>query len=286
MNSPRNARNSRSILEAAGKFILREARKIAAKGTKKKGWRFEIFMPGSVQERAGEGGSAGTSAAQAPLPGGKRFRRLSQSLTPVQIEALAIIAEGKSIPEVATKIGVNRATVYRWMKTDKYFRAGYNAWQLELRESCRLQLYKSAQKAAAKIAVNVEYDKELAWKLIKELGIFGKPQSLSSDPDQIEREIEIEQLEEQARLEERGQHALVLKARESSHPAPSSRDLKPSETPDTTIPCESDAENMLRKVKIGGIIASVVNAKEYDMKHPLGRATECDETSESGACPD
>jgi len=225
-------------------------------------------MPSAVQDRAGEQTSGSEAAAQAPLPGGTRLRRLSQSLTPVQVQALGLIAEGTSIPDVATKIGVNRATVYRWMKTDKYFRAGYNAWQLELRESCRLALYKSAQKAAARIAVSVEYDKELAWKLIRELGIFGKPQALSSDPDRIEKEIEIEQLEEQARLEERGHDPRVVQARASSPAAPSSNASGSNEVPPTTTSVESDVENVLRKVKIGGIVASVVNAIKYDQTHP------------------
>jgi hypothetical protein len=65
-----------------------------------------------------------------------------------------------------------------------------------------------------------------------------------------------------------------------------SSDLGSSEAPATKTPCESEAENVLRKVKIGGISASIVDAMEYEMKHPFWRATECDKTGETCACPD
>ena len=56
--------------------------------------------------------------------------------------------------------------------------------------------------------------------------------------------------------------------------------------PVAKTPGESAAQNVLRKVKIGDIIASVVDTIGYERKAPYLDATECDETGEIGACLD
>jgi hypothetical protein len=133
----------------------------------------------------------------------KPARRARERLLPEQERALLLLAEGKSIPKVAETVGVHRATVYRWITADPCFRAAYNAWQLEQRESFRAVLLNSAEKAVERVATMVDHDHQFAWKVAKELGMLRSPENLYTDPRQVEREIEIERLEEEARLEQR-----------------------------------------------------------------------------------
>jgi DNA-binding CsgD family transcriptional regulator len=149
-------------------------------------------------ETAGGGEQAGGAGAAKQV-----IRRLVDALTDRQQQALALIGDGKSIKQISETVGVDRGTVYRWMRTDPHFRAAYNAWQLEQRESCRAALLRCAEKAVARINRMVEMDENLAWKLVKELGLLSKGQSLHTDSRQVEREIAIEQEEAENRLAER-----------------------------------------------------------------------------------
>jgi transposase-like protein len=97
---------------------------------------------------------------------------LAEALPDEQQRALALLSNGEPIRMAADKTGVNRGTVYRWIKAGAHFRAAYNAWQQEQRESCRLGLLKCAEQAVARIALRIQYDEDLAFKLAKELGLF------------------------------------------------------------------------------------------------------------------
>jgi hypothetical protein len=64
---------------------------------------------------------------------------------PVRLEsgqraALDHLARGKSVAEAAKAAGLNRGTVYRWLKEDPAFQAAYNRWLDELEEGSRTQL--------------------------------------------------------------------------------------------------------------------------------------------------
>lgn len=154
-------------------------------------------MSDSVEAAVVGGEQAGGAAAAKQV-----VRRLVDALSGRQQRALALITDGKSIQEVGETVGVDRTTVYRWIRIDPHFRAAYNAWQLEQRESCRAALLKCAGQAVARIVRSVNSDPALAWKLVKELGLLGKGQSLEIDPKQVEREISIEQAEAENRLAE------------------------------------------------------------------------------------
>ncbi|HEY2588260.1 MAG TPA: helix-turn-helix domain-containing protein [Tepidisphaeraceae bacterium] len=149
-------------------------------------------------ETAGGGEQAGGAAGAKQV-----IRRVVDALTDRQQRALALIGEGTSIKQISETVGVDRGTIYRWMRTDPHFRAAYNAWQLEQRESCRAALLKCAEKAVARINRMVDMDENLAWKLVKELGLLGKGQPMHTDAKQVEREIAIEQEEAENRLAER-----------------------------------------------------------------------------------
>jgi AcrR family transcriptional regulator len=136
-------------------------------------------------------------------PAEPEVRPLEETLSAPQQQALVLIGEGKPIQAVAKEVGVNRGTIYRWMKSDAYFRAAYNAWQVEQWESCRAALLKCGQKAVAKILDVVDHDRDIAWKVVRELGLFKGSHQMQTDPRRVRQEIEIEELEEDARLEQR-----------------------------------------------------------------------------------
>lgn len=124
-------------------------------------------------------------------------------LSSEQQKALLLLSSGEPIRVAAEAVGVNRGTVYRWMKSDPHFRAAYNAWQLEQRESCRTALHGCMMQAVKRIVERVRCDEGLAFKVVREMGIFKGPLAMNIDPGQVEQEIEIEQMQEEAELERR-----------------------------------------------------------------------------------
>jgi AcrR family transcriptional regulator len=152
---------------------------------------------------AARGDSADAGAAKAVVGG------IVDALCERQRRALLLLTEGKPIGEIAEAVGVNRTTVYRWIRADPHFRAAYNAWQLEQRESCRAALLRSAQGAVAKIVRMIDIDSAVALRVAKELGLFQPSQGLQTDPQRVQREIEVEQLEVEAQLEQRATGGLL-----------------------------------------------------------------------------
>jgi hypothetical protein len=124
-----------------------------------------------------------------------------EGLPEKQQRALMLIAEGQPIREAAKTAGINRGTLYRWIKSDPHFRAAYNGWQMEQRESCRAGLLKVAETAVAKLVRSVDLDGHLAFKVVKELGLFGGATPLRLDPRQIEQEVEVESIESDNQLD-------------------------------------------------------------------------------------
>lgn len=57
---------------------------------------------------------------------------VQRSLTPAQIQALAVLALGQSVSDAARAAGVDRTTVHRWLHSDPLFSAEYNAARLEM----------------------------------------------------------------------------------------------------------------------------------------------------------
>src|SRR5207244_3791667 len=66
-----------------------------------------------------EMGFAAVSAAEA--------RALA--LSPAQRTAIEKLTSGHTLVDSALAAGVNRTTLYRWLKNDATFLAAYNAWQ-------------------------------------------------------------------------------------------------------------------------------------------------------------
>ena len=124
-------------------------------------------------------------------------------LSAAQRRALVLLGEGRPLQEVAQQVGVHRTTLYRWSRRDAAFRAQRNAWEMDLRESCRAALIKSGMDAVACIAESARFNTDVAWKLIKELKLFDQAHTLSIDPGRVQREIEAEEIEVEDALEMR-----------------------------------------------------------------------------------
>jgi transposase-like protein len=152
-------------------------------------------------------GNTSDRDGQTPVPGtkarGREIRPLEDSLTEPQRRALTMIVNGKPFGEAAREVGINRTTLYRWMRLDPQFRAAYNAWQMEQREDCRAALLRCGQEAVAKISKMVSIDQDTAWKVIKELGLFRDSPALPTELANVRREIEIEKNEQEDALEQR-----------------------------------------------------------------------------------
>jgi hypothetical protein len=62
------------------------------------------------------------------------------SLTPPQRKAIEKLTAGHTVADSATAAGVNRCTLYRWLKHDPEFQAAYNAWQQDAIATARGRL--------------------------------------------------------------------------------------------------------------------------------------------------
>src|SRR5437899_2039273 len=97
---------------------------------------------------------------------------MSDDLSQKQQAALAELQRGATFKGAAEAAGVNRVTLYRWVKSDPSFRAAYNAWEQAACESARARLVMAADAAVSGIVNRVAVDPRLAFSVLKELGIF------------------------------------------------------------------------------------------------------------------
>src|SRR5579863_10295499 len=131
-------------------------------------------------------------------------RKDPELLSGEQQTALAELAKGQTFKDAAQAAGVHRVTVYRWMKSHAAFRAAYNAWEQEVRESARSRLLAAAENAVEYVISNLKYDKKMAFQLLKELGIFRPRRGRNIDEvNLVRREIELREMEVQRRLDRR-----------------------------------------------------------------------------------
>ena len=188
--------------------------------------------------------------------GAKTLRRFTDALSTEQQLALALLTDGQPIRATAETVGVNRGTIYRWIQSDAKFRAAYNAWQLEQRESCRAILLRAAEGAVERIALRVKNDEDLAFKVAKELGLFGHSQKLSTEPERVDQQMQIEALEEENRLDRRQLKLLMAKAsppREQTQPDLESESDRSAGSSDETV----SKKAMSRMVNLGKILSSL-----------------------------
>jgi hypothetical protein len=94
-------------------------------------------------------------------------------LSPPQQAALGALAGGQTLSSAAEAAGVNRVTLWRWLKTDPAFAHAYRQWKLELRESSEAQLLRVGERAVAAVARATEAgDAKIALAILREMGLL------------------------------------------------------------------------------------------------------------------
>jgi len=136
--------------------------------------------------------SVPTAAAQATalaVP----LEQIAEHLSAPQNEALAALVAGKTVKDAAEIAGIHRATLHRWITTEPLFRAAYNAWQHEARESSKARLLSVAQTALDSVAQTIQAgNPRLAYNLLKDLGLLSKLKEGLTDPELLRQQIERE----------------------------------------------------------------------------------------------
>ena len=143
---------------------------------------------------------------------------MSEELSQKQQAALAELQRGATFKVAAEAAGVNRVTLYRWVKSDPSFRAAYNAWEQETCESARARLVLAADSAVSKIVRCLDTDAKFAFQVLKELGIFRQRAAGQIDPQRVRQEIELEMKLPELRSNDRVQRAARASARPSEPP--------------------------------------------------------------------
>lgn len=118
---------------------------------------------------------------------------LAEHLTAPQNEVLAALIAGSSVKDAAQASYIHRSTVHRWMTDDPLFRAAYNAWQHEARESAKAKLLSLTQGALDAVTRAVASgNPQVAYKLLKDLGLLTKVKEGLTDPALIQKQIQLE----------------------------------------------------------------------------------------------
>jgi hypothetical protein len=97
---------------------------------------------------------------------------LAQPAEPTSLSVVAL-AGGQTLSSAAEAAGVNRVTLWRWLKTDPAFAHAYRQWKLELRESSEAQLLRVGERAVAAVARATEAgDAKIALAILREMGLL------------------------------------------------------------------------------------------------------------------
>jgi AcrR family transcriptional regulator len=110
---------------------------------------------------AANGGDAGEEAS------------VEMSLSTKQQAALELLVAGRSVAETAREVGVARATMFRWLKSDAHFQAAYNRWQHEVQSSCCSRLMAMMDKAVDVIDMSLMTNNaSIAMQLLRGMGMI------------------------------------------------------------------------------------------------------------------
>jgi transposase len=130
----------------------------------------------------------------------------AEGLPAPQQEALAAIKSGLSFPKAAEAAGVGRTTIYRWVQSDPHFRAAYNAWQQETRESAHARLLKLTEKAVEVVEAALRRsDEKTAVALLKHLGVL-RPRRAGTTEANV---LQVQMLLEKSKREHKADTALA-----------------------------------------------------------------------------
>lgn len=135
-----------------------------------------------------------------------------EGLSGAQETALAALRAGGTFVKAAEEAGVNRVTVYRWVRDDPHFQAAYNAWQQEAAESARARLVKLADMAVDVVEKALRRDDEkVALKVLRGVGALRKGRKASTSPEVLDLTIQLRKKRELRQAEMGMLHHLMKK---------------------------------------------------------------------------
>jgi len=114
------------------------------------------------------------------------------ALSPAQKMAIEVMLSGNTMIAAANAAGVTRKTLYNWLHRDAKFQAAYNAWQADAMTSARSRLLGMADYAVDTLEREVRRNPQIALAIVKSLGMLDRPTPGSTDPEEIEEQMETE----------------------------------------------------------------------------------------------
>jgi len=120
---------------------------------------------------------------------------VSDALSTPQRTALTALIRGSNIKDAAQTAGVHRTTLHRWISSNPTFRAAYNAWQHECKESTKTKLLSVVQDALSTVISAIQKgNHSLAYRLLKDLGVLTKIDPGLTDPQLLQKEMQTDQI--------------------------------------------------------------------------------------------
>ena len=132
----------------------------------------------------------GPDDLDAPLPTGANL----DGISPQQVRALQVLANGMSVVDAANAARVSRTTVYRWLNRDPRVRALHNRWKLTAVESAANRLLALQDIAVEVIGEQIEVNRNgwIALRVLERLGALRPPRIGAASVAGARREIELE----------------------------------------------------------------------------------------------
>ena len=138
---------------------------------------------------------------------------LADRLPVAQYAALSAIVSGNSFRRAAEAAGVSRATIYRWVQTDPLFRAAFNAWQKEIKESSHARLVKMSEQAVDVVEKALQRnDERVAVTLLREMGVMRRSPGGLTDPGLVKMQMDLRHQQREYRLTKASLRYLLTKA--------------------------------------------------------------------------
>ena len=113
-------------------------------------------------------------------------------LTATQERALRELAAGQNISGAAHLAGVDRRTVYRWMRADPNFASAYNAWKNEIVASGRARVLALTDLAIDTVKnAMLQGNARVAVQVAKATGAMQTPRPATTNPEHLRRRQEV-----------------------------------------------------------------------------------------------
>ena len=137
---------------------------------------------------------------------------LAATLPAGQRMALETLRLGKSAQESAERVGVDRTTIYRWIRTDPNFQAAYNQWQEEVKEWQRARLLKLSDIAVDAVERDLQRgNSKLAMRVLDRIGLLEPTREKLTEPDDIRRKMALDSEQDRMVLEKEERDLKAIK---------------------------------------------------------------------------